>query len=46
MAKKVSFNKSRPTLEAASLNFGANVKPKKPRPKTGVKIHKGIAYGS
>jgi len=34
-------------VKSVSFNFGANkAKPKKPRPKQGVRVHKGVAYGS
>ncbi len=33
-------------VKSASFNFGANVKAKKPRKKTGIRVHKGVSYGS
>ncbi len=40
MAKTVTKSKG------TSFNFGANVKAKKPRAKSGVRVHKGVSYGS
>lgn len=32
--------------KSASFNFGANKKAAKPRKKSGVRVHRGVSYGS
>ena len=38
--------KPKPVKKAVSFNFGANKKAAKPRPKQGVRVYKGVSYGS